>query len=172
MTIAGMTQDPWKVSPWVRQHGPTIAHACQSKPVLDVACGSGRNALFLAELGCNVIGVDKDLSRTATSKRFEAHRVDLDTDAWLFQEATFGGIIQVHFLRRELFPRFAFSLATGGYLLIETVPGCGGNYLELPKSGELRKELSRDFEITAYRERRVGPAEMDAVTVRLLARRK
>lgn len=172
MAIAGMQQDPRNVSPWVRQHGPTIAHACRSKPVLDVACGSGRNAQFLAELGCKVIGLDKDLSGTATSKWFEARRVDLDSDPWLFQEATLGGIIQVHFLRRELFPHFAFSLATDGYLLIETVPGCGGNYLELPKAGELRKELSEKFEIIAYRERRVGPAEMDAVTVRLLARRK
>jgi SAM-dependent methyltransferase len=167
-----MQQDLRNVSPWVRQHGTTIAHACQSRPVLDVACGSGRNALFLVELGCEVIGVDKDLSRTATSERFEARRVDLDNDPWQFEEATLGGIIQVHFLRRELFPRFAFSLARGGYLLIETVPGCGGNYLELPKEGELRKELSAEFEIVAYRERRVGPSEMDAVTVRSLARRK
>lgn len=159
-------------SAWIRRHANTVATASRSKPILDVACGSGRNAFVLTQLGCDVLGIDIDTSRAVTSERFRTRRMDLDTEPWPFREGEFGGIIQVHFLRPALFPLFAFSLMPGGYLLIETVPGHGGNYLELPRAGALSKQLSPHFELEAYVERKVGPRGIDAVTVRALGRRK
>jgi hypothetical protein len=70
-----------------------------------------------------------------------------------------------------LFPFFEDSLSPGGCLLFETVPGCGGNYLELPKAGQLKGLLGKAFDIEYYKEAKVGPADYDAVTVRLLASR-
>src|ERR1017187_7703007 len=83
-----------------------------------------------------------------------------------------GGIINVHFLLPALFPFCEQSLSPGGYLLLETVPGCGGNYLELPKANELRSALEMLFELEFYRERKVGPVACDAVTVQVLAKKR
>lgn len=160
------------VSAWVRRHAEKIVNAGQSRPVLDLACGTGRNGRFLAQLGCEVIGIDIDISKTVTKEHFQARRMDLDAEPWPFRKGELGGIIQVHFLRRSLFAWFAHSLVPGGFLLIETVPGCGGNYLELPRAGELSAQLAADFHLEAYREGKVGPPGTNAVTVRALARRK
>jgi hypothetical protein len=57
-------------------------------------------------------------------------------------------------------------------LLLETVPGCGGNYLELPKAGTLKTAFERGFNFEFYKEGKVGPPDYDAVTVQLLAKRR
>lgn len=172
-------------SPLVRQFASKIADAAAGKPVVDVACGSGRNAILLSQLGCAVICVDKDLSRLQTQQRrlcrtplgralaqLTLHRVDLVKDPWPFGVCTLGGIINVHFLLPTLFPFFESSLSFGSYLLLETFPGCGGNYLDLPKAGGIRFALQKAFDFEVYKEGKVGPCGYDAVTVQLLARRR
>jgi hypothetical protein len=98
--------------------------------------------------------------------------MDLVEDPWPFPESSFGGIINVHFLLPSLLPSFERSIIANGYLLLETVPGCGGNYLQLPKAGELRMSLEKGFVFEFYKERKVGPSSVDAVTVQLLGKRK
>lgn len=71
-----------------------------------------------------------------------------------------------------LFPFFADSLIPHGYLLLETVPGCGDNFMELPKEGELKTTLEANFEFEMYREKPAGPADSKSVTVKLVARRR
>lgn len=159
-------------SAFVRECAESMARASGDKPILDVACGSGRNGLYLASLGCKVIFVDRDLSRFHAQGRFVSSQIDLAREPWPFGLCTLGGIIDVHFLMPDLFPHFAASLAPGAYLLLETVPGCGQNYLELPKVGCLRRRLAGNFDFERYRERAVGPPDLDAATVRLLARRR
>jgi SAM-dependent methyltransferase len=159
-------------SPFVRECAEKVLRASMGMPILDVACGSGRNGLYLASLGCEVIFVDRDLTQFHDRGRFPSFQIDLAQDQWPFASRTLGGIIDVHFLLPSLFPRFAASLAPGGYLLLETVPGCGRNYLELPKLGRLRQELTEHFDFEKYRERKIKPPNIDAVMVRLLARRR
>ena len=174
----------WEPSPLVRRFAENIAEAASGKPVLDVACGSGRNALALAQLGCKVICVDWDLTalqsqlvhlrETVLKKavaKLSPHQMDLVKEPWPFAPSAAGGIVNVHFLLPTPFPRFEQSLSPGGYLLLETVPGCGGNYLELPKAGELKSVFGEAFEFEFYKERKVGPPGCDAVTVRMLARK-
>jgi len=172
-------------SPLVQKYAVKIAEAAGEKPILDVACGSGRNALVLAQLGCTVICVDRDLAslqakiallrRTElrkSSARLILHQLDLVKDHWPFPPGVAGGIVNVHFLLRTLFPHFERSLSSGSYLLFESVPGCGGNYLELPKAGEIRTALETTFELEVYQERKVGPIGYDAVTIRALAKKR
>jgi SAM-dependent methyltransferase len=183
------TIDSWveelKPSPLVRRFASRIIDSSSGKPVLDVACGSGRNALVFSLLGCAVICVDKDLtplraqqlklpltSVSKTSGQLSLRQMDLIQDPWPFDECSVGGIVNVHFLLPSLFPCFARSITHNGCLLLETVPGCGGNYLQLPKAGYLRSAFEKAFVFEFYRERKVGPAGSDAVTVQLLARRK
>ncbi len=153
--------------------------ASSGYPVIDVACGAGRNAFYLAYLGCTVICIDRDLStlrqnlvHPELSKRLTLIEMDLLADPWPFQERMIGGIVLVDFLDRSLFRFFQRSLITGGYLLIETISNRGGNYLELPKASELRQTLEKSFEFDAYDEREAGPGHANAVTVRMLAKRR
>lgn len=39
----------------------------------------------------------------------------------------------------------------------------------MPKAGELRRMVRRTFDLVVYSEKKVGPREIDAVSVRLLA---
>ncbi len=159
-------------SPFVRDSAERIARASGGRPILDIACGSGRNGWYIASFGCEVIFADRDLTRLARRERAVSREIDLARDPWPFGPRTLGGIVNVHFLMPELFADFAASLAPGAYLLLETVPGSGQNYLELPKAESLRQQLASNFEFEAYRERSVGPPDVDAVTARLLARRR
>jgi SAM-dependent methyltransferase len=166
------------VSPLVRRFASRIAVAASGDPILDVACGSGRNAALLLELGCRVVCIDKDqtglqnqLSRLPCSGAVTLQHLDLARDPWPFGAESVGGIINVHFLRPALFPCFERSLRKGGYLLLESVPGCGKNYLELPSAGEVQSALGRAFDFEFYKERKVGPHDSDAVTVKAVARR-
>jgi len=148
----------------IRRFGSKIAAASLDKPILDVACGSGRNAFFLWSLGCTVICMDRDLSglqaqlsrsvdgdSVRASKRLILHQIDLINEPWPFKQSSVGGIINVHFTLPCLFPFFGSSLAQNGYLLIETVPGCGGNYLDLPRKGELKAAITAAATVRAIR---------------------
>lgn len=172
-------------SPLVRRFASKIAEASRGLPILDVACGSGRNAMPFISLGCPVICVDHDLSRlldgrlsdfhdlsAAASPRLAFRQMDLAKDIWPFDVSSMGGIINIHFFLPRLLSDFERSLSPGGYLLLETVPGCGGNYLELPKAGFTRANLEKTFDFECYEETKVGPSDYDAVTVRLVARRR
>ena len=72
----------------------------------------------------------------------------------------------------SLYEYFDLSLRPGGFLYCETISGRGGNYLELPKAGELQHKLQRSFEFEVYKEKRTGPQSQDAVTVTLLGKKK
>lgn len=167
-----------EATPLVIRFASKIAAAANGAPILDVACGSGRNAILLAELGCRVICIDLDLSKLKARMESEditsgldPYHLDLINDAWPFKANSVGGILNVHFLLPSLFPCFESSLMRGGYLLLETPPGCGNNYLELLPAGMVKSALETGFDIEFYRENKVGPATSDAATVKLLAKR-
>lgn len=181
-SLGRIKTNPFGASPLVRRFASSIADAANGAPILDVACGSGRNAMIFAELGCKVICVDIDLTRlknqlSGQASRFESRSrlqlrtLDLLNDPWPFGAGTIGAIIDVHFLRPTLFPSFEYSLASGGQLLIESISGRGGNYLELPAAGEVKSALETGFHLELYEERKVGPKESNAVTVKLVGRR-
>jgi SAM-dependent methyltransferase len=168
----------------VRRFAPQLAERSLGKPILDVACGSGRNALVFSQLGCAVACIDKDLRRLRSeldrlqhtlfkdaSSKLTLHELDLTRDPWPFSDASASGIVSVHFLLPSLFPFFEKSLAEHGFLLLETVPGHGGNYLQLPRAGELRAAFAKSFVFEFYRERPAGPRSLNTVTVQLIARR-
>jgi SAM-dependent methyltransferase len=161
-----------------------------NEPILDVGCGYGRNALALAARGLSVVCVDQELIRLNTIYRLASkHLADLQrTDCevgrlypvlaqlgpshWPFPDNCFAGIVCVHFLNVALFGAFLTSLMAGGLLYIETFGGHGGNYLALPRAGQLHHLLSPDFDLRLYREKKVGPAGYDAVAVKLFGRKR
>jgi hypothetical protein len=66
---------------------------------------------------------------------------------------------------------FSKSMLAGGFLVLETVEARGGNYHQLPKSGCIREILGNTFSFLIYKEQSAGPAGVDAVTVKLVARK-
>jgi hypothetical protein len=77
----------------VRQFATRMVESAAEKPILDVACGSDRNAVFLSQLGCEVICIDKDLTdlrrrplqqpnaRSGEKHRLELRQLDLVEDS-------------------------------------------------------------------------------------------
>jgi SAM-dependent methyltransferase len=152
-------------------------------PVLDAGCGFGRNALALASRGLSVVCADRNRdglnslirfpSINNSLRQFECEKgrlfpvlTNLKHSQWPFSQNCFGAIICVHFLEFDLFDAFHSSLVLSGHLYIETFGGHGGNYLDLPKAGQLRDLLSRHFRLAFYRERAVGPPGCGAVSVK------
>jgi len=157
-------------------------------PVLDAPCGYGRNALALASLGCNIVGVDNDLGRLSALEQSKGPYISNDLlmgergqitticaelmpDRWLFAPSAFSAIVCVHFEIIDILPSLILSLQKGGYIYVETFGGHGQNFRALPHIGELRNLLGRDTELQYYKERPVGPAQLKNACVTLLAQK-
>jgi tellurite methyltransferase len=158
----------------VRRFGARLVEAANGAPIVDVGCGAGRNAIHLARLGGTVICIDRNselLRRLPRAKRLVPLHMDLDTERWPFAQGQLGGIVSVHFLKSALFPQFESSLSPGGCMLVETVSAHGGNFVELPREGELRHAFEEAFQFEFLKEKKAGPVGCGKVTVRLLAKR-
>jgi SAM-dependent methyltransferase len=168
------TDKPSEPCALVRRFGGRIVEAANGAPILDVGSGAGRNAVYLARLGGVVICLDRNaelLRRLPRLKRIVPLHLDLVTERWPFAQGQLGGIVSVHCLIPALFRQFERSLSLGGCILVETVPAHGGNFIELPKEGELRRAFAKTFHFEFFKEKKVGPVGCGKVTVRLLAKR-
>ena len=107
-------------SPWVARFASRLA---ANASVLDVACGHGRHARWLARRGCRVTAVDVDPScaaALATEPGIEFVAADLESGTWPFAARQFDAVIVVHYLHRPLFGLLAEAVAPGGRLIYET----------------------------------------------------
>jgi SAM-dependent methyltransferase len=95
---------------------------------LDVACGEGRNAIWLAEQGWRVTGVDfspvglAKAAVLATERGAEVEWVEADLTTW-DPPAAYDLVVVLYLqlpagLRRGVFRRLAPSVAPGGTLLV------------------------------------------------------
>lgn len=107
-------------------------HRLPKGHVLDLACGQGRNAIFLAERGFQVTGIDRDQevldSLMATAKtrnitNLSVRSIDLETDINHppdLSTETYDVAIVFLYLYRPIFPSLLKALRPGGYLMYET----------------------------------------------------
>lgn len=108
------------VSPWVARFAPLVRPGGR---VLDIACGGGRHARYLAALGHAVDAVDRDataLAKLAGSAGLTLRQADLEAGPWPYANIMFDAIVVTNYLHRPLLPRLAASLAPGGILIYET----------------------------------------------------
>ena len=89
--------------------------------VLDVACGRGRHAAYLAALGHHVTGVDRDAQALAAlPASVTAVHADIEHDAWPLAYEQFDAVVVTNYLWRPLWPQILGSVRNGGVLLYET----------------------------------------------------
>ncbi len=91
--------------------------------MLDLACGSGRHARYLAGLGHPVVAVDRDAGAIAGLQGWpgivvESH--DLEAETWPLAGRLFAGIVVTNYLWRPRLPDVLALLAPGGVLIYET----------------------------------------------------
>ena len=97
---------------------------------LDIACGTGNNALFLAERGFVVDALD--ISEVGLKKAGEKHpRIRpacVDLDHYDIAPNRYDLILNIRFLKRRLFPYIKEGLVEGGVLIFESfMEGPGGD---------------------------------------------
>jgi SAM-dependent methyltransferase len=106
------------VSPWIRQWAGLVP---TGTPVLDVAAGAGRHALFFAERGHPVTAVDRDVDRLPSHPGIEVVGADLENGSpWPLPERRFGAVVVTNYLHRPLMPTLLAAVAPQGVLLYET----------------------------------------------------
>jgi len=150
-------------------------------PILDAPCGKGRNSVPFAARGCAVVCADTDRAALNVIASYCAEpmitgslrplEVDLLRPNLPFVPNSFGAVLNVHLVVPSLARRLASLVRPGGFLYVESFENRGGNYLQLPKSGELRGQFP-DFEFLAHVEKKAGPRSADAVTFYCLARKR
>ena len=95
---------------------------------LDLACGSGRNAIWLATQGFRTLAVDRDTvaidTLTHEARRralsIQARAVDLENGDPFLESDSFDLIVVVHYLHRPLMPALVRAVRPGGVLVYET----------------------------------------------------
>jgi SAM-dependent methyltransferase len=108
----------------------THVAAIPPKPVLDLGCGEGRNAVFLAGRGYAVTAVDQSSVGLRKAERLAAERgvsiaaVQADLAEFTIHPGHWAGIVSIfcHLpsaLRRPLYASVVQGLRVGGVLLLE-----------------------------------------------------
>lgn len=146
---------------------------------LDIGAGNGRNALFLAGQGFDVLALDISEAglKHIAGLRPNLHPVCVDLDDFEIKEGRFDLILNIRFLNRRLYPWIISGLADGGILIFET-------YIEFPDNGRHRhspdyyleeNELLRVFlplHIIYYEETETRTEEGVARTASLVAEKR
>jgi tellurite methyltransferase len=97
-------------------------------PILDLACGTGENGLFLAGLGLPVILADRSsealaVARTSAEEQgleVRFWQVDLEDGTNPLQEEYYRAILVFHYLHRPLVPHVRKGAQQGGIVIYET----------------------------------------------------
>jgi SAM-dependent methyltransferase len=127
--------------------------------VLDVACGGGRHARYLAQLGHAVEAVDRDAAALATLTGVDGIATcaaDLENGQWPYADVRFAGIVVANYLHRPLLPRLIEALARGGVLIYETFAAGNERYGRprnpdfLLQPGELLEVVRGRLRVVAY----------------------
>lgn len=153
---------PREASKNLQEH---IAH-CKGTKALDLACGAGRNSIFLAECGFDVDALDiaevavAALNAEARSKnlhsKINTYQVDLDTHE--IEENLYDIIIMTNFLDRAVLESAKSALKKDGILFVETYMINDENEKtqsdpnNLLKSQELKNILDDSWQILHYDE--------------------
>lgn len=132
-----------------------VVKSIQAGSALDLACGAGRNALYLSSNGWDVEAIDgSDVAINILRERamkqglaVDARVVDLDSGEFQIQPETFDLICIFFYLQRDLLATARKNLRPGGFLIAAIHMKDDSPDLQpmnpafLMKPGELRQEF-------------------------------
>ncbi len=129
--------------------------------VLEIACGTGRNSIFLAQKGFNIDALD--ISEVAlehlNSKGFANIKTKIvDLEEYTPEQNSYDLIVKTNYLERKLIAPLLKALKEDGIILIETYMDHPDNQKQssnpdfLLKKGELKSFFNDDFQIIEYEE--------------------
>jgi len=153
--------EPFTVDPWLLASEHLLP---DSGRALDLACGRGRHALFLAERGLSVTALDSSAVALA-QLRSEATRRDLtiatrQVDLEVAPQLPIAGfdvVLLFFYLQRSLLPHLREAVRPGGLAILRTFssagpfPGGPENPDFVLRPGELL-EIFADWEILRHEE--------------------
>ncbi len=163
-------------SAWVTRFAPLVRAGGR---VLDLACGGGRHARWLAARGYAVEAVDRDAAALAGLRDVPGvtpRQAELEDGPWPYAGARFDGIVVTNYLYRPRFAELLACLAPGGVLIYETFMlgnerfGKPSNPDFLLRPGELLERLADGCRIVAFEQGEVA-APRPAVVQRVCALR-
>jgi tellurite methyltransferase len=157
-----------------------IASGLDAGDVLDLACGTGRNSLWLAEWGWRVTGVDGSAAAVETLRRqagvlgldVDARIADLENGGYRIEPSRWDLIAMCYYLQRDLFETVMDGVVPGGVVVAIvhiTEPGEEPTKYRL-RSGELR-EYFRGWEILHSYEGAPNDSEHRRMVAQIAARR-
>jgi len=109
-------------SQFLQQHRRLIP----AGPVLDIAAGDGRNALYLARNGHSIDAIDiafaglTRLMAAARAERLPVRAIQADLDDFPLPRDHYAAVINMRFLQRSLFPALKRAVRPGGIVMVET----------------------------------------------------
>lgn len=138
-----------------------IVEKNKGKKALDVASGVGRNSIYLAKLGFDVLALDisKVALEVLNSKGFSNISCELaDLDEYEIAKNSYDLIVMTNFLDRNIIPKLSNALKTDGILFIETYmedeinekPSSNPDFLL--KKEELKTFFDDSFKLLDYEE--------------------
>ncbi len=138
---------------------------------LDIACGNGRNSIFLVQKGFKVDAVD--ISNVALYQlRENDTRINIihgDLDTWQIPQNRYQLIINIRFLDRRLFPMIKKGLKPGGVLIFESFIDKNKDYCL--ETNELLHAFN-SFQIVYYEEKESDPSDKFDQSVYMVAIKK
>ncbi len=165
---------------WLVAHTGILPTAGQA---LDLACGEGRDAVFLATRGLTVEAIDGSAVALAKGRQLAAARAATVTwrhlnleGGWLPERHTYALITCHNFLHRPLLAALPDALTPGGILIYATYLtgqeryGHPANPAHLLRPGELRQACT-GLEILAYQEGTTRCCGQPAMRAAVVARK-
>lgn len=149
---------------------------------LDIACGKGRNAIYLAQRGFAVTALDISLVALQEGRR-RAQQMELhidwqksDLEATRLDLGDFDVIINFNYLQRSLFRPIQQAVKLGGHVIFETylIDQAAIGHPQSPDYLLQHNELLdrfRNFRILIYREGRFGDDDSPAFRAGIFAQR-
>ena len=177
-----LSQDPSRI---LVEHFDAL-HCLKDKPILDIACGYGRNGAFFVNKGyeCYFCDIDRDCLQfieegvgvcengSINKSLYKVYSIDFENQEWPFAENSASGIINVHYYNKDIVKKFINTVCVGGFIYIETISARGENYLELPEHKYIYDLMKDKYAFIYYNEKIVKPIELSKATLKLLAIRK
>ena len=127
---------------WIRRHSNSdftssaapdpllvdYAHCFKSQEIIaDVASGTGRNALYIATLGCVSLAFDVSITaleqcrKSAKEGMLNVHPVAVDLDKFRFPPNVLDAAVCFNYLNRELMVNLRSAIKSGGWLVYKTM---------------------------------------------------